>query len=282
METMKKKMPPLMYGTAWKEERTENLVLQALQAGFRGIDTACQPKHYNEAGVGEALMKLDEFGISRDEIFVQTKFTPIGGHDPMRIPYDPSAPLEDQVRQSLDRSLLNLHTSYIDSLVLHSPLYPYQNLKKVWNTMEEFVSENLVGQIGISNCYDLELLQRLYADANIKPSVVQNRFYLESDYDIELREWCSGHDIVYQSFWSLTANPHLLRSTEVSAMADKYGKTPAQILYRYLCQRSIVPLIGSKSAEHLKQDLDIFSFELEREEVLGMDSLITRIVESSQ
>lgn len=279
---LKQKMPSLMYGTAWKEERTEDLVFQALKLGFRGIDTACQPKHYNEAGVGNALLKLNELGLSRDEIFLQTKFTPLGGHDPMRIPYDPSAPLEEQVRQSFSRSLTNLHTSYLDSLVLHSPVYPYENLKRVWSTMEELVLNGMVGQIGISNCYELELLQNLYQDTGVKPSIVQNRFYLQSGYDIELRKWCSAHGIVYQSFWSLTANPHLLGSFEMSRLAEKYDKTPAQVLYRYLSHRSIVPLIGSTSAEHLKQDLDIFSFELANDEVSSIDSLLERIVQSAQ
>jgi len=279
---LKQKMPSLMYGTAWKEERTEDLVFQALKLGFRGIDTACQPKHYNEAGVGNALLKLNELGLSRDEIFLQTKFTPLGGHDPMRIPYDPSAPLEEQVRQSFSRSLTNLHTSYLDSLVLHSPVYPYENLKRVWSTMEELVLNGMVGQIGISNCYELELLQNLYQDTGVKPSIVQNRFYLQSGYDIELRKWCSDHGIVYQSFWSLTANPHLLGSFEMSRLAEKYDKTPAQVLYRYLSHRSIVPLIGSTSAEHLKQDLDIFSFELANDEVSSIDSLLERIVQSAQ
>lgn len=277
-----RKIPPVMYGTAWKEDRTEDLVTQALKLGFRGIDTACQPKHYHEAGVGEALLKLHELGLSRDDIFLQTKYTPLGGHDPKRIPYDPAAPLEEQVRQSLARSLKNLHTSYIDSLVLHSPLYPYENLLRVWNTMEDLVSSETVGHIGISNCYDLQLLQSLYQDARIKLTMVQNRFYLQSGYDIEIRDWCSDHGIVYQSFWTLTANPHVLGSFEVTRAAEKYARTPAQILYRYLCHRSVVPLIGSTSAEHLQQDLDIFSFELAREEIGAMDSLLKRLVTSAQ
>jgi len=279
---MVQKMPSILYGTAWKEDKTEELVFQALQLGFRGIDTACQPKHYHEAGVGHVLMKLHELGLNREDIFLQTKFTPLSGQDPMRIPYDPSAPLEEQVRQSFARSLNNLHTSYVDSLVLHSPLYPYENLMRVWRTMEELVSGDSIGQIGISNCYDLQLLKNLYQDSRIKPGIVQNRFYLQSGYDIEIREWCLEHEIVYQSFWSLTANPHLLGSFEVTRMAEKYSKTPAQILYRYLCHRSIVPLIGSTSQQHLQQDLDIFSFELAQEEITSMDLLLNRLVASAQ
>lgn len=274
MNSTKIQMPAIMYGTAWKEDRTESLVFQALKLGFRGIDTACQPKHYHEAGVGDALQRLNELGLSRDDIFLQTKYTPLGGHDPMRIPYDPSAPLEEQVFQSFERSVQNLHTDYIDSLVLHSPLYPYDNLKRVWNAMESLVDKGGVGQIGISNCYDLQLLQRLYQDALIKPSIVQNRFYAQSGYDTELREWCLSKEIVYQSFWSLTANPNLLGSDIIIRAAQKYLKTQPQILYRYLCHKNIVPLIGSTSAVHLQQDLEIFTFKLTKDEISVIDTLL--------
>lgn len=129
-------------------------------------------------------------------------------------------------------------------------------------------------QLGISNCYDLELLQRLCRDAQIKPSVLQNRFYAESGYDKELREWCDQEGIVYQSFWSLSANPHLLKSREFFALTQEYDKTEAQILYRYLHQMGIVPLIGSTSSQHLKEDLDIFSFQLRADEVASISSLL--------
>lgn len=134
--------------------------------------------------------------------------------------------------------------------------------------MEAIYHSSETRQLGISNCYDLELLQRLYFDADIKPSVVQNRFYSESGYDVELRQWCDEQGIIYQSFWSLTANPHILGSKAVIDLAQKYDKTPAQIVYRYLTQIRIVPLIGSTSQEHMKEDLEIFSFELTSDEII--------------
>lgn len=260
------KMPPLLYGTAWKKERTAELVVQAIMCGFRGIDTACQPKHYDEPLVGEALKHLETLGIAREDLFVQTKFTPLSGQDPQRIPYDPSAALETQVAQSFEASKRNLQTHYLDSLVLHSPLFPYSNLKTVWSAMEEICHSGGTRQIGISNCYDLDMLKRLYADAQIKPSVVQNRFYRESGYDRQLRKWCEDQGIRYQSFWSLTANPHILGDTILKGIALTYAKTPAQILYRYLNQVGIIPLIGSTSQEHMVQDLEIFEFELSSHE----------------
>ncbi|MEJ2468256.1 MAG: aldo/keto reductase, partial [Campylobacterales bacterium] len=107
-------MPKLIYGTAWKKERTAELVKAALHCGFRGIDTACQPKHYREAGVGEALEAAAAEGIARDALFVQTKFTPLEGQDPAAVPYDKNAPLERQVEQSFKTSQANLRSDYVD------------------------------------------------------------------------------------------------------------------------------------------------------------------------
>lgn len=262
MTSEKVKMPQLIYGTAWKKERTADLVEQAVLSGFRGIDTACQPKHYEESLVGEALKRLNAHGIMRNELFVQTKFTPLSGQDPNSIPYDPNAPLEMQVAQSYEASKRNLGTDYVDSLVLHSPLFPYENLVRVWKKMEEIYHSKGARQLGISNCYDTELLKRLYAEVDVKPSVVQNRFYSESGYDVTLRQWCDEQGIIYQSFWSLTANPHILESQTVGAMARKYARTEAQIFYRYLTYIQIVPLIGSTSLQHMNEDLSIFDFAL--------------------
>jgi len=268
------KMPPLLYGTAWKELRTADLVEMAIRAGFRGIDTACQPKHYHEAGVGEALVRLATSGIKREELFIQTKFTPIGGHDPMRVPYNPNSPLEVQVADSFKRSQENLKTPYVDSLVLHSPLFPYEHLMRVWGAMEEVYHSGGALQLGISNCYDLELLKKLHGDSQVKPTIVQNRFYAQSDYDMQLRQWCDNHEITYQSFWSLTANPHILKSDVVQQLSEKYAKTPAQIWYRYLSHVGIVPLIGSTSQQHIDEDLVIFAFELNNSEIKQLSLIL--------
>src|SRR5215468_1040030 len=106
--------PSFIYGTAWKKEATAHLVKTAVRAGFTAIDTANQPKHYQEPLVGEALTELAAEGISRNSLFLQTKFTPHDGQD-HRVPYDPQAKLQVQVRQSFESSLWNLKTDYIDS-----------------------------------------------------------------------------------------------------------------------------------------------------------------------
>lgn len=165
---------PFLYGTAWKKEQTTDLVVLAIRSGFRGIDTACQPKHYRrvradydivwilfrrEDLVGNALdiVQLQD-GISRDELWIQTKFTPFPGQDPNNCPYDAAASLEEQVEQSIAKSLSNLKITRIDSLVLHSPLRPLEDTLAVWRKFEQAVDNGIITQLGISNCYDLTVI----------------------------------------------------------------------------------------------------------------------------
>ncbi|MCW8821934.1 MAG: aldo/keto reductase [Sulfurovum sp.] len=267
-------MPRIIYGTAWKKERTEALVIEAVNMGFRGIDTACQPKHYHEAGVGIALQKLSKQGIKRESLYLQTKFTPLSGQDPKKIPYDQNASLTNQVLQSFEISKSNLKTNYVDSLLLHSPLFPFSNLMEVWKAMESIVESGGALQLGISNCYDLKVLERLYKEAKVKPDVVQNRFYTETDYDLVLRLWCKDKGIIYQSFWSLTANPHILTHNTIKSLGAKYKRTASQIFFRFLIQIDIVPLTGTTSETHMKDDMSLFDFELDDDEAASINLLL--------
>lgn len=271
------KMPPIIYGTAWKKDRTADLVVKAIRAGFRGIDTACQPKHYNETLVGTALCRLKDHGIERETLFLQTKFTPLSGQDPRQVPYDKNSPVELQVAQSFEASKKNLQTEYVDSLVLHSPMQPHALLMKVWNAMEKIQKTGGARQLGISNCYNTETVRSLYTDANVKPAVVQNRFYQETGYDEDLRRWCSNHGVIYQSFWTLTANPHILSSSTVRTIAQKYQKTEAQIFFRYLSHSGIVPLTGTSSEQHMREDLSIFDLELSSEDLKNVSFLLSQV-----
>jgi diketogulonate reductase-like aldo/keto reductase len=268
-------IPPLIYGTAWKKEKTAELVEKAILSGFRGIDTACQPKHYHEEGVGEALERLVKQNMGRKDLFIQTKFTPLSGQDPNRIPYDPHAPLSEQVKQSFSTSLKNLKIEFIDSLLLHSPLNTHEQTMQAWQSMEELHKKGAVGVLGISNCYDLPTFKLLYEEAKIKPSVLQNRFYNETGYDKILRKWCLERNVSYQSFWTLTANPQILNHPHVIKMAFLKEVTEAQLFFRFLTQQNIIPLIGSCSEKHMQEDLAIFDFSLTEEEMITIDSLLS-------
>jgi diketogulonate reductase-like aldo/keto reductase len=254
--------PPIIYGTAWKKSDTERLVTLAVQVGFRGIDTACQPKHYDEAGVGVGIAAALKHGLSRGDLYLQTKFTSLSGQDPNRIPYDSAAPLQTQVSQSIAASLKNLQTDYLDCVLLHSPMPTMAQTLSVWSALESFVDQGQVRQLGISNCYRLAELEELYRAARIKPAVLQNRFYADTHYDSKIRAYCTKNQITYQSFWTLSANPHLLANKTMTALATTYNRMPSEILYRYLTQTGVVPLTGTKSEVHMRQDLAIFEFSL--------------------
>jgi diketogulonate reductase-like aldo/keto reductase len=265
--------PRIVYGTAWKKGDTERLVATAIRLGFRGIDTAGQPKHYDEAGVGAGVLACLNAELTRGDLFLQTKFTPLSGQDPKRIPYDPGAPLSEQVAQSFAVSLRNLQTDYLDSLLLHSALANAKETMKAWRAMESLVDIGEVRQLGISNCYRLDQLDSLYNSARVKPAVVQNRFHAESNYDREIRAFCRKQAIAYQSFWTLSANPHVLAHDTITTLASIYGRTAAQILFRYLTQVDVVPLTGTRSEAHMHEDLAIFEFQLTDRERGAVDAI---------
>lgn len=267
-------LPTLIYGTAWKKDRTTDCVLKAWQAGFRCFDTACQPKHYREDLVGAALRQLQDQGVARSDYYLQTKFTPVSGQDPANTPYDAQAPLTDQVEQSLAASLQNLGTSQLDALILHSPLSPFEHTLDVWRVFESFVAAGSVRRIGISNCYQPQIFDALLSAATIKPSILQNRFYAATGYDKALRRRCREEGIRYQSFWTLTANPQLLEHPKVFAIARRMGVTPAQILFRYLTLRDISPLTGTTNETHMREDLEIFSLALTADDLATIDAIL--------
>jgi len=212
--------------------------------------------------------------VARASLYLQTKFTPISGQDPARLPYDARAPLPQQIEQSCAVSLEHLRTDYLDGLLLHSPLSDGRETLQAWRALEALVERGLVRGIGISNCYGLDQLQQLWQAARIKPTVLQNRFYRDSGYDLELRAFCRAHAIVYQSFWTLTANAHLLSHPALLATAAAHRRGAEQILFRYLTQRAVVPLTGTRSERHMREDLSILEFELTPEELQTIDRLL--------
>ena len=268
------KIPNMIYGTAWKKENTTNLVFEALKQGFKGIDTACQPKHYREDLVGLGLQKAYEIGIKREDLFLQTKFTPIDGQDQSNMPYLANDEIEIQVEKSFETSKKNLKTDFLNAYILHSPVYPGSKLQRVWQKMEEFYDKKEVGALGISNCYDLDVLKYLFNNAKIKPTIVQNRFYAQSGYDKELRVFCKQNGITYESFWSLTANPNILASEVLQNLSVKYEKGVAEIFYRFLNHIDITPLNGTTSTKHMIEDLKIGKFELMNKEIENISNLL--------
>jgi len=267
-------IPSLMYGTAWKKEATTELVQLAVASGFTAIDTANQLIHYEEALVGEALQALAKKGIERDSLFLQTKFTSVDGQGG-RAPYDPSADLTTQVRQSFDSSLNHLGTDYVDSYILHAP-FQRRGLGtadwEVWTAMEGLYRAGKIKMIGVSNITGAQLAQ-LCEQANVKPMVVQNRCFAAVGWDKAVREICQTNGIVYQGFSLLTANREVLGDPEIHAIATRINATVAQVTFRFAMLIGMLPLTGTTNQQHMKEDLQAGQFTLTDEEVQRIETI---------
>jgi len=267
-------VPNLMYGTAWKKASTKELVQLAVGSGFRAIDTANQLIHYEEALVGEALQALEQQGVRRESLFLQTKFTSVDGQD-QRTPYDPVADLTTQVRQSFESSLTHLGTTYLDSYVLHAP-FQRRGLGaadwEVWAAMEELYESGKTKMIGISNVAAGQLGE-LCEKARHKPMVVQNRCFAALGWDKQVRDICQAQGIIYQGFSLLTANREVLVDPEIRAIARRLGAGVAQVIFRFAMQIGMLPLTGTTSQQHMKEDLQAEQFTLSADEIQRIETI---------
>ncbi len=249
-------VPSFLYGTAWKEERTAALTELAIRTGFRGIDTANQRRHYFESAVGEGLAAAYREGVvTRSDLFLQTKFTYQRGQD-HRLPYDPAAPLAVQVRQSLTSSLEHLGTSYVDSFVLHGPSSAQWTVAdaEVWAAMRQERDAGRTRLLGVSNV-SVQHLEQIKASKDELPAFVQNRCFARFGWDREVRAFCKEHSIVYQGFSLLTANPEVLGHPPFANLARSLNATPQQVVFSFARTIGILPLTGTSSSEHMRQDL---------------------------
>lgn len=268
-------VPDFLYGTAWKEDHTPALTELAIRSGFRGIDTANQRRHYFEAGVGQGLAAVYRTGlVTRADLFLQTKFTYQAGQD-HRLPYDPGATLSVQVAQSMASSLEHLGTDYLDSFVLHGPSSRSHWTTDDFETWQAMMKERDAGHtrlLGISNISLSQLQQMSRAHAE-PPAFVQNRCYACLGWDREVRHFCREHNIFYQGFSLLTANVEVLRHPTIGALATKANATPAQIVFAFARAVGMLPLTGTSSADHMKQDLASRSLELPMEAVNAIEAI---------
>jgi diketogulonate reductase-like aldo/keto reductase len=257
MPTDEPPIPDFLYGTAWKEDRTATLTALALHAGFRAVDTANQRRHYNEAGVGEGLRTAYRTGIAtRADLFLQTKFTYPRGQD-HRVPYNPAASVTVQVAQSLASSLEHLATDHVDSYMLHGPSSSYDwtdTDAEVWDAMRKERDAGRTRLLGVSNV-SLSQLQQMEAAHAELPVFVQNRCFARLGWDREVRLFCHQRKIIYQGFSLLTANPEVLQHPRLIALAAQLNVTPAQVVFSFARAVGVLPLAGTSSPEHMKQDL---------------------------
>lgn len=269
------RLPWILYGTAWKEAATQTLTLLAIEQGFRGIDTANQRRHYDEASVGQGIAEAVARGwVTRDDLFLQTKFTFRAGQD-HRLPYDASATIGEQVEQSFASSLRHLGTTWLDSYLLHGPsqragLGPDDWL--AWRAMERLHDQGSARRLGISNV-SLEQLRALWDAARVRPACVQNRCYASRGWDRAVRTFCREHGVIYQGFSLLTANAHVLASRDLASIAARYARTPSEIVFRFALDVGILPLTGTTNPTHMQADLRIDNFQLDPDEVARIERL---------
>lgn len=267
--------PPIIYGTAWKKNATAGLVRQAIAPGYRAIDTANQPRHYNEPGVGEGIAAaMKERGLAREDLFLQSKFTPVDSHG-HRIPYDHHAPIEDQVEQSFSGSLNHLNTTWLDSYLLHGPYHPRHMTDAgwtVWSTLEKIHQRGDAKHIGVSNV-SISHLQELLEKATIKPMAVQNRCFAKTGWDRDVRAFCVEHGIVYQGFSLLTANPFVLEDAKVRQLADTHNATPEQIVFAFARKIGMIPLTGTTDPQHMADDLAAMEITLDDDAVAAIERI---------
>jgi diketogulonate reductase-like aldo/keto reductase len=269
------RLPELLYGTAWKEDRTAGLTELALRMGFRGIDTANQRRHYVEAGVGQGLAAAYRAGVvTRADLFLQTKFTYQAGQD-HRLPYDPTVDLSTQVAQSMASSLEHLGTDHVDSYVLHGPASGRgwsDADAEVWGAMVRERDAGRTRLLGVSNV-SLRHLVQLAASGAESPAFVQNRCFARFGWDRDVRAFCAQRGMVYQGFSLLTANPEVLHHPLVSGIAGRARATVAQVVFRFAQAVAMLPLTGTSDAEHMRQDLASHELTLSDDDVRAIESL---------
>ncbi len=271
---MNVRWPAMVYGTAWKAARTVSLVEAALAAGFTAFDTANQIIHYDERGVGAGLREALRSPGGRRRLFIQTKFTPLGGQG-ADAPYDPLAPVSHQVLQSMAGSLEHLAIDHVDSYLLHGPVTPHsleRADKDAWRAMEQLVEAGQTTSIGVSN-FGPSQLRELWEFAKIKPAVVQNRCFARTRWDGEVRAFCAAHGIVYQAFSLLTANGRELSTEAPSSLARQKGRSTPAVTFAFAMQRGMTPLVGATNSEHMRDALAACSLSLETAELDMLEGL---------
>ncbi len=249
-------MPILGLGTyALDHDTCVNSVKTLLQNGGRLIDTAYM--YHNEEAVGEGVRQaMEEYGIPREDIFVITKLYPSQFSDP---------------EAAIEMALRKLDIEYIDMMLLH---HPGTDDVKAYKAMETYVEQGKIRSLGLSNWY-VEELTGFLPQITITPALVQNEihpYYQEQEVVPFIRE----KGIVVQCWYPLGGRGHtaeLLGDETIRSIAEAHGVSPAQVILRWDLQRGIAVIPGSSDPEHIKENLDLFGFELSDEEMAAIRAL---------
>ncbi len=251
-------MPVMGFGTYQITDlaQCQQCVLDAIAAGYRMIDTA--QAYYNEEAVGAALAQC---GVAREELFVVTKvhfrnFTP------------------GKCRQSVLESLEKLRVDYLDSVLLH---WPFNDYYTAWRELEELYEEGLLRSIGVSNFHADRLIDLINYN-KIAPHIDQIEAHLFCQQKV-CREWMDKYGVTAMAYAPLgqARRQEMYELPQVAGPAQKYGKTPAQVMLRFLIQSGFVPIPKSVHAERIKENVKVFDFTLTDAEMEALGALDTGV-----
>ena len=235
-------------------DQTAKTVLNAFEVGYRHIDTA--QMYENEAGVGEAIASS---GIPRDELYITTKLNN-GFHRP------------DDARRSLDESLARLGIDQVDLFLIHWPLPTRYDGDYVttWRTMAEFVEDGRARSVGVSN-FEPAHLDRIISETGVVPVLNQvevHPFFGNED----VRAACARHDVAVEA-WAPIARGKVNDDAAITAIADRLGRTPAQVALRWHVQRGDIVFPKTVTPERMQENFDIFDFELSDDDMSTITAL---------
>jgi 2,5-diketo-D-gluconate reductase A len=247
------KIPQLGFGVfKVPPDETKEVVEEALEAGYRHIDTAAA--YRNEKGVGEAIAAS---GLPRDEVFVTTKLAN-------------SQHGYDEALAAFGASLLRLGLDYVDLYLIHWPMPTEERFVDTWRAFEQIHDEGGARTIGVSN-FRIEDLERLERETSTRPTVNQVELHpwLQQG---ELRRWHAAHAIATEA-WSPLAKGELLYDETITSIASAHGKSPAQAILRWHVQLGNIVFPKSVTPERIRENLDIFDFELSEAEMMALEGL---------
>jgi 2,5-diketo-D-gluconate reductase A len=235
-------------------DQTAKTVLNAFEVGYRHIDTA--QMYENEAGVGEAIATS---GIPRDELYVTTKLNN-GFHRP------------DDARRSLDESLSRLGLDHVDLFLIHWPLPTRYDgdFVTTWRTMAEFTEDGRATSVGVSN-FEPHHLDRIVSETGVVPVLNQvevHPFFGNED----VRAACARHDIAVEA-WAPIARGKVANDATITGIADRLGRTPAQVALRWHVQRGDIVFPKTVTPERMQENFDIFDFELSDDDMSTITAL---------
>ena len=252
-------IPGLGYGTfKMRPEAAREAVQTAIRAGYRHIDGAWA--YYNEEGVGQGIR---DSGISRQELFLTGK-VPNQFHG------------YEKAIWSCEDSLRQLKTDYLDLLLIHWPLVIgmegryEEDILETWRAFEQLKKEGKVRSIGVSN-FEKEHLELLFREASEKPVVDQIQVNPQCRQK-ELVSFCKDHGVVVEG-WAPLARTAAFERDVLKELAGKYKKTPAQLCLRFVIQEGVLPLVKSAGEAHIRENADVFDFEISREDQEKIGSL---------